>query len=174
MGKYKIVNFVLRQYIKTYTYSMNSYSNTKVYINCTPSRNIIRRNGSAPTQSSSPLLTPLHSANNNGHGNGSSTHSNNNNTTSSTNSGGGYLLSPLNSPKPGRRSLNSVGSASTGNANVVNTTPHRQSSLTENTSNNELLSSGNGQSVTASPNSQPYWKSRLNNLKNSFLLGTPR
>lgn len=173
--------------------SINSYSNTKVYINCTPSRSIVRRNGSAPNQASSPLLTPLHSANNNGHGNGSAVSigsrgsSVDGSSSNSTNSSKGYLLSPLNSPKPGRRSLNSVGSASSvntgGGVGGGGGTPHRQASLNENSTNasgNDLLSgpgrdgTGNGTSVPPSPNSQPYWKSRLNNLKNSFLLGTPR
>ena len=60
----------------------------------------------------------------------------------------------MNSPKP--RRLNSVNNGNNNNNN--------------NSSSGDLLGD-HGQ--PGSPNSQPYWKSRLNTLKNSFL-GTPR
>ena len=92
--------------------SINSYTSTKVYINCTPNRSFARRaNGNSPGS----ILT--------------------------NNSNNSLLVSPLNSPKPRRLNSNS----------------------------NDLLDAN----PPGSPNSQPYWKSRLNTLKQSFL-GTPR
>lgn len=113
--------------------SINSYSATKVYINCTPHRSISRRatNGSSgPSASSSNQLLP-----------GGPGPTNN------------LLLSPLPSPKPHRL----------------------MSTANNNTSANDLLDGSGSLGVPSSPGSinQPYWKSRLNTIKNSFL-GTPR
>ncbi|KAH9394599.1 Serine/threonine-protein kinase brsk1 [Tyrophagus putrescentiae] len=97
---------------RRFPYGINSYTSTKVYINCTPNRSFARRaNGNSPGS----ILT--------------------------NNSNNSLLVSPLNSPKPRRLNSNS----------------------------NDLLDAN----PPGSPNSQPYWKSRLNTLKQSFL-GTPR
>lgn len=131
-------------------FRINSYSSTKVYINCTPNRSFNRRNGNMTT-ANDPMIT-----------------NNNNNTTTTNNtnhhtphrhpshhpgvhpphhdSTNNLLVSPLNCPK----------------------TPHHINN-NNNNSNDEL----GVNTSPVSPISQPYWKSRLNTLKNSFL-GTPR
>nr|XP_027194566.1 serine/threonine-protein kinase BRSK2-like [Dermatophagoides pteronyssinus] len=140
---------------RRFPYGINSYSSTKVYINCTPNRSFNRRNGNMNNVNDS-MIT------NNNNTNANANNNNNNNTNHHTphrhssshhpgvhpppphhDSTNNLLMSPLNCPK----------------------TPHHV--------NNDSSDEIGINTSPVSPISQPYWKSRLNTLKNSFL-GTPR
>ncbi|XP_075678168.1 serine/threonine kinase SAD-1-like isoform X2 [Dermatophagoides pteronyssinus] len=142
---------------RRFPYGINSYSSTKVYINCTPNRSFNRRNGNMNNVNDSMITN-----NNNTNANANNNNNNNNNTNHHTShlhssshhpgvhpppphhdSTNNLLMSPLNCPK----------------------TPHHV--------NNDSSDEIGINTSPVSPISQPYWKSRLNTLKNSFL-GTPR
>ncbi|KAH9424171.1 Serine/threonine-protein kinase brsk1 [Dermatophagoides pteronyssinus] len=141
---------------RRFPYGINSYSSTKVYINCTPNRSFNRRNGNMNNVNDSMITNNNNTnanANNNNNNNNTNHHTPHRHSSShhpgvhpppphhdSTNN---LLMSPLNCPK----------------------TPHHV--------NNDSSDEIGINTSPVSPISQPYWKSRLNTLKNSFL-GTPR